>query len=143
MTSVKYITAAGLLGAGWFVVLQIPPTTRGWLYTSPAGWLFALVVASILTALWLRSYIVRANTRGEHLARAVVIPYVGTLLFLAICVLDFLVRGALGGEGLNFRDATSIVVMGFVAVSLSLYVVIPYGLLCQIVMKRVAEGKFP
>ena len=77
----KYCAAAGALGIGWFVVLLIPAVTREWLLADVFQNLGCLVVTSIIVALAARKFISSADTFGEHLVRATVIPYLGSPLW--------------------------------------------------------------
>lgn len=130
----RYGVIAALLGAGWFPVLLIPRMTRDWLLTSPWQNILCLVVASVLVAFACRRYIGRAETTRNHLARAVVIPYVGCVVFLTLWAALLWARTLLFGGLANAHDTMSLYIMGFTAVTLSCYVAIPYGLLCQRVM---------
>jgi hypothetical protein len=138
---VKYCVTAGGLGAGWFVVLLIPGITREWLLENPGQNLAGLVASSVLVALWCRRYIGRAETLGEHLLRAIVIPYLGCVVFLSLWAALFWARTLLFGGLASLYDTLSLYAIGMVAVTVSFYVVIPYGLWCQHVMSRAAFRK--
>jgi hypothetical protein len=80
----KYCAAAAALGCGWFVVLLVPSVTREWLLADIFQNLGCLVIASIIIAVAARKFISSADSFGEHLLRATVIPYLGCLLYLTL-----------------------------------------------------------
>jgi hypothetical protein len=135
----KYASAAALLGAGWFVVLLLPTTTRGWLLEEAPRNLALLVVASVVVALAFRRFIAGADTFGSQLARAVILPYVGCLVYLGLVAAWIWVEDLLFGGLANLHDTLSLFVMGLTAAALSFLVVVPYGLLCQYVMSAAAN----
>jgi len=132
----KYFLTAGALGLGWFVVLLIPSTTREWLLENAFQNLLYLIIASILTALVGRKYINRAETFWGYVARAALMPYLGCILFLTIWNLIFWFETLIFGGLANAHDTFSLYYMGLISVTVSLYVVIPYGLFCQYTMQR-------
>jgi hypothetical protein len=136
----KYCTAAAALGIGWFVVLLLPTVTREWLLGDTFQNLGCLVVASVIVALMCRKFIRSADTFGNHLLRAAVVPYVGCFVYLSLWVGLLWTRSFLYGGLANVHDTLSLYVMGLTAAAVSFFVVIPYGLLCQYVMKSVAEA---
>jgi hypothetical protein len=136
----KYCAAAAALGIGWFVVLLLPTVTREWLLGDTFQNLGCLVVASVIVALMCRKFIRSADTFGNHLLRAAVVPYVGCFVYLSLWVGLLWTRSFLYGGLANVHDTLSLYVMGLTAAAVSFFVVIPYGLLCQYVMKSVAEA---
>ncbi len=137
----RYCSTAGALGVGWFVVLLLSGITREWLLSNIWQNLACLVVASILVALVCREFIGRAETLGEQLLRAVVIPYLGCLVFLSLSAALLWARTFMFGGLANLHDTLSLYVMGMTAAAVSFFVVIPYGLLCQYVMSSAIESR--
>ncbi|MCE3241442.1 MAG: hypothetical protein K0Q83_1949 [Deltaproteobacteria bacterium] len=135
----KYCAAAAALGIGWFVVLLIPAVTREWLLADVFQNLGCLVVASIIVALAARKSISSADTFGEHLLRATVIPYLGGLVYISLSVGLIWLQTVLYGGLANLHDTLSLYVMGLSAAAVSFFVVIPYGLLCQYAMSSVSN----
>ena len=135
----KYCAAAGALGIGWFVVLLIPAVTREWLLADVFQNLGCLVVTSIIVALAARKFISSADTFGEHLVRATVIPYLGSLVYLSLSAGLIWLNTFLYGGLANLHDTLSLYVMGLSAAAVSFFVVIPFGLLCQYTMSSVSN----
>ena len=134
----KYFLTAGALGLGWFVVLLIPSITREWLLENSFQNLLYLIIASVLTALIGRKYIDRAENLGGYFWRAVLMPYLGCILFLTIWNLIFWTKTLIFGGLANAHDTWSLYVMGLTAVTFSLYVVVPYGFFCQYTMQKIS-----
>ena len=137
----RYCSTAGGLGVGWFVVLLIPGMTREWLLADRWQSLACLVASSVLVAVAFRRFIGGAATLGEHLVRAAVVPYLGCLVFLSLWAALLWARTLLYGGLANLHDTLSLYVMGMTAATLSFFVVIPYGLLCQYVMSSVPYSR--
>jgi len=135
----KYCAAAAALGIGWFVVLLIPAVTREWLLADVFQNLGCLVVTSIIVALAARKFISSADTFGEHLVRATVIPYLGSLVYLSLSAGLIWLNTFLYGGLANLHDTLSLYVMGLSAAAVSFFVVIPFGLLCQYAMSSVSN----
>lgn len=135
----RYFMASALLGAGWFLVLLLPSWTRAWLLGDRRQILpnaALLVVSSVIVAWVFRGYISRASEFKEDLSRALVLPYAGCLIYLtlwnAVSWIHYFVRG-----GLNSVYETLILYPWGLGYALAAcFVVIPYGLFCQHVMKR-------
>jgi hypothetical protein len=136
----RYCLTAGLLGAGWFVVLMVPRITREWLLGDVWRNLISLVIASVLVAILCRRPIGRAETFGDHLVRAALVPYLGCFTFLSLWAALFWTQSLLFGGLANAHDTVSLYAMGMTAAALSFFVVIPYGLLCQYVMHGVLHS---
>ena len=134
----KYFLTAGALGLGWFVVLLIPSITRNWLADNTLLNLVFLIIASVLIARLGRKYIGRAETFGGHFWRAALLPYLGTIIFLTLWNVQIWGKTVLFGGLANLHDTFSLYYMGLISVTVSLYVVIPYGLFCQYTMQRVS-----
>ncbi len=135
----KYCALAAALGIGWFVVLLIPSVTREWLLADVFQNLGCLVVASIIVALAARKFISSADTFGEHLLRAAVIPYLGCLVYISLSAGLLWIQTFLYGGLANVHETLSLYVMGLSAAAVSFFVVIPYGLLCQYAMRSVSQ----
>ena len=137
----RYCSTAAALGCGWFLVLLIPRMTRDWLLANGLRNLGCLVVASVIVAVACRGFIARADTWGAHLVRAIVLPYVGCILFLSLFAAMLWAQSILYGGLANLHDTVSLYVMGLTATTVSFFVVIPYGLLCQYVMNSVSTSR--
>ena len=134
----KYCAAAGALGCGWFVVLLVPTVTREWLLADVFKNLGCLVVASIIVSLAARKFISSAETFGQHLMRATVIPYLGCLVYISLSAGLLWLQSVLYGGLANVHDTLSLYVMGLTAAAVGFFVVIPYGLFCQYVMRLIS-----
>jgi hypothetical protein len=137
----KYCAAAAALGIGWFVVLLLPPLTREWLLADILQNLGCLLAASVIIAVMARKFISSADTFGKDLVRATVVPYLGCLVYLSLSAALLWIRTFLYGGLANVHDTLSLYVMGLTAAGVSFFVVIPYGLLCQYVMKTISRGE--
>ena len=141
--SLKYCATAAALGIGWFVVLLLPGMTREWLLASAFQNLACLVAASVIVALLCRRFIQGADTLGGDVLRAAVIPYLGCLVYLTLWAALLWMRSVIFGGLANLHDTLSLYVMGLTAAAVSFFVVIPYGLFCQYVMKSISnEGRY-
>jgi hypothetical protein len=80
-----------------------------------------------------------AESLAAHFVRGALLPYLGCLVYLALCAAVMAARGALGGEGIDAHDTLALFASGFTAAAVSFFVVVPYGLFCQYVMKAVSE----
>ncbi len=134
----RYGLTAAALGVGWFIFLLVPRITREFLLADSLPNLAWLIVASVIVALACRRFIDRADTLGDHLLRAAVIPYLGCVVFLTLVAASLWARSFLFGGLANLHDTASLYVMGLTATTLSLFVVVPYGLLCQYVMNSIS-----
>ena len=130
----RYSVTAALLGAGWFVVLLIPRITRTWLLEDVWTNLACLIITSVAVSVLCRRTIERAETTGDHLIRAALIPYLGCLVFLSLWTAIHWGQTLLYGGLANLHDTMSLYLMGMTAALLSCFIVVPYGLLCQYVM---------
>ena len=137
----KYCAAAGALGIRWLVVLLIPSVTREWLLADGFKNLGCLSVASIIVAFAARKFISSADSFSEHLLRAAVIPYLGCLVYLSLSAGLIWLHTFLYGGLANLHDTLSLYVMGFTAAAVAFVVVIPYGVLCQYVMRSVSNNR--
>ena len=138
MKALWYFVTSALLGAGWFVVLLIPTWTRQWFLGDRRliGWHIAiLALASMLVAWIFRSYIGGADGAREHLKRALLLPYVGCLIYLALWNALSLIRAIAHGWSPEFHDMLVLFPWGLGSALAACFVVIPYGLLCQTVMR--------
>jgi hypothetical protein len=133
----KYFLTAGALGLGWFVVLLIPSMTRQWLVEDVFLNIVFLIIASVLVAILSRKYISRSESMGGNFIRAMLLPYLGTILFLTMWNLVSWGKTWLFGGLANLHDTFSLYYMGLISVTVSLYVVIPYGIFCQYTMQRI------
>jgi hypothetical protein len=99
------------------------------------------MLASVLVAELCRRYIGNADTLGEHLVRATLLPYLGCLMFLTFVAALMWARTLWFGGLANLHDTLSLYGMGLLAAVLSCLVVVPYGLLCQYVMSAAARSR--
>ena len=114
----RYGFTAAALGVGWFFVLLIPRITREWLLGDVLQNLACLMVASVIVALVCREFIDRAETLGAHMVRAVVIPYLGCIVFLSLAAAMLWARSIWYGGLANLHDTVSLYVMGLTATTL-------------------------
>jgi len=136
---VRYHLTAAALGAGWFPVLLVPGMTREYLTSDPWWNVAFLVAASVIVAAALRGYIGRASGLGAHLLRAATVPYAGCLVFLCLSAALLWARTLVFGGLANLHDTLSLFAMGMTAAVLCCLVVVPYGLVCQVVMAALAR----
>ena len=139
----KYYSIAGALGLGWLAALLLVPTTRDVLignrdnYNSIALNALLLVLTGLIVAWVFRRFITSARSWKGDLLRAVVLPYAGCLIYLTLLILTSWAEGLLAGRGFHWH-LLALYYWGFLFALAAFLVVIPYGLLCQYVMRRVA-----
>lgn len=134
-----YYVLAAILGAGWYLVLLLPPWTRAWLTGEPrtAGWSIAeLMLTSVIVAALFRRTIQTSHTWGAHMVRALTIPYAGCLVYLTVWNAGVWARTLLFGGLANLHDTMAVYVWGTRDALFSCFVVVPYGLVCQVVLKE-------
>ena len=134
-----YLGVAGLLGLGWFAVLLVPSWTRQWLLADRgfmAGNIALLVATSMVVAWYFRGAIGSARRFGAQLARAVLLPFVGCVIYLTLWNGYAWARDRAGGAPGNLHDSLVLYYWGLQSAVVASFVTIPYGLVCQIVMKR-------
>jgi hypothetical protein len=135
----RYAALAALLGAGWFPVLLLPYLTREWLLKEPLRNILLLALASVIVALAFRHFIARASSLWSHFKRAILLPYLGCLVFLTLTAGVIWAEHFLYGNLADLHDTLSLYYMGFVSAVTGCGVVVPYGLVCQFVMNRAAN----
>ena len=143
MKALRYFVTAALLGAGWFVVLLIPPWTRQWFLGArrAIGWHIALLtLASVLVAWIFRSYIGGASGTGQHLKRALLLPYAGCFIYLVLWNVLTCIQATSYGWPLEIHDMLVLFPWGLSFALAAFFVVIPYGLLCQYVMVNTLDA---
>jgi hypothetical protein len=126
-------------GCGWFVILLVRALPGNGFWLTFLQNLGCLVVASIIVALAARTLISSADSFGEYLLRAAVIPYLGCLVYLSLSAGLLWLQTFLYGGLANVHDTLSLYVMGLSAAAISFFVVIPYGLLCQYAMSLLSN----
>jgi hypothetical protein len=140
----KYHSTAAVLGIGWFLVLLIPEGTRGWLLKFIQGLapyhLSVLVLSSVIVAFIFRRAIVAANIILKHLTCGCVIPYVGCIVYLTIITV-FLYERKLSVR--DVHDALGIYLFGIIFALRSFFVVLPFGIVSQYIMNKVAASANP
>jgi hypothetical protein len=137
----RYYATAGILSLGWLGVLMIPGWTRAWFIGTESSWAWNalfLIGTGLMLAKWFRSPIGRARTFSEHLHMAIVVPYIGSMAYLTIYNIWIWVHHWLFGGLATIHDTMSLYVLGFSAAVMAFFVIIPYGLLCQWLMNKVA-----
>jgi hypothetical protein len=136
---IVYYTLAAILGAGWFLVLLVPPWTRAWLTgeSRMAGWSFAeMVLTSVIVAGVFRRAIRTSHTWRSHLVRALTIPYAGCLIYLTVWNAGVWARTLFLGGLANLHDSLAVYAWGTGYALIACFVVVPYGLVCQVVLKE-------
>ena len=135
----RYLTIAWGLGAGWFVIFLLPAWTRNYLLYE-TGWNIAfLMLSSAITAIVFRRFVSRARTFGQHLIRAITIPYVGCVFYLTFCVGKMLIHAGVLGQSVNLREVAVFYYWGILSAVFAFPLVIIFGLVCQYVMHWAAS----
>lgn len=136
-----YYPIAALLSAGWFVVMLIPANSRGWLLED-GKWhlhILFLMIAGTLVALLFRQFILSADSVKDRILRAFILPLCGSFIYLLLVVGSWWARQMVYGGLTNLHDSLSAIYMGLIGTIFSFYVVIPYGMFCQIVLEWVVK----
>lgn len=136
-----YYTAASILGAGWLLVLLIPRMTGQWIRVGPQWSVAPLILGSILTAHLFRNWISRARTTREQLLRALVIPYAGCLIYLTLLNVFIEAENLRIGAHITAHNSIARYVWGSFSAIVGFYIVIPYGLVCQLVLNRICKNE--
>jgi len=143
-----YCGTAVVMGLVWYAALLVAPATRGFLLKSWSNWSHSLIVwrvesvpllclASFGVATTWRRWIVQA--RGwQHLFLGVVLPFYGCVLFLCGVIVVSHVEFA-QPFGIVHPENLGTLFWGLVTAMTSAHVVIPMGLLSQLVMHRVGH----
>lgn len=139
----QYDSSAALLSAGWCVVLLLPGMTREWLLGGASIYLHlaALIFAGILISRLLKPFILSAESFGQRLWRAFILPLAGAATYLLLIIASLWIRQLWDGGLMNIHDSVALFVQGIVATLVSFYVVVPYGLVCQFVLERVGRAR--
>ena len=122
-------------------MLLIPSLSRGWLLEG-GRWtlhLTMLVIAGVVIAHLFRGFILSADGFTDRLLRSVVLPLVGCVVYLSLVVAYWWAQYFLFGGLTNMHDSLSVLINGLLATILGFYVVVPYGMICQIALERVVE----
>lgn len=132
----SYYLVAAALGSGWFVVLLVPEMTGNWLRESP-GWSIApLILGSVLTAHFFRKWILGAERFRDQILRAVILPYLGCLIYITLLNLSFAGYALISSSRLNVHNGLVLYYWGPLSAIFGFYVIVPYGLVCQLVLNR-------
>ena len=134
-----YYLLAAVLGAGWFLVLLIPTWTRSWLIGEPRmiGWTMGeMVVTSVIVAAIFKRAIQLSDSWGAHILRSLTIPYAGSFVYLTVWNARVWTRTLLFGGLANLHDTMAVYYWGMCYAVVACFVVVPYGLLCQVVLKE-------
>jgi hypothetical protein len=135
---VLYYLAASALGLGWMVVLSVPKLTGDFIRLSPRWNVGSLLVGSIVVAFFFKRWITKRGGLGDQVGRGIVITYVGCLVYLTLVNLAFEAETLrFGGEGL--REWLSRYYWGTIAAVWAFYIVIPYGVSCQLALNRISR----
>lgn len=135
----RYYVTATALGAGWFIVLLIPAWTRQWLLGDRqiVAWHVAgLALSSFLVAYAFKRWIGTADSFASHLRRAAILPYAGCLAYLTLFNIFIWLKQIFVGGLTNLYETLILYPWGLSYALIACFVVIPYGLLCQILMSR-------
>jgi len=139
---IRYFAVAALLGLGWFPVLLVPRWTRDWLLGERGllPWNLAfLALTSVIVAGAFRGAIERASGLAGHLRRAVLLPLAGCVIYLTIWDLYAWIRQLVFGGLMSGYETLILYLWGLASTLAACFVVVPYGLLCQYVMKGALE----
>ena len=139
---IVYYMLAAILGAGWFLVLLVPPWTRQWLIGEPrmVGWTMGeMMLTSVIVAATFRRAIQTSDTWGAHVLRALTIPYAGCLIYLTVWNLRVWARTLLFGGLANLHDSIAVYYWGTFYALIACFVVVPYGLVCQVALKELLD----
>jgi len=140
-----YFTVSALLGLGWFPVLLVPSWTRRWLIEDRrmiSGNMALLVVTSVTVAWLFRGYIERTTTFMDHLWRGFVLPYVGCVIYLTLWNALSWIRSLIFGDRINVHEALILYPWGLSYALMACFVVIPYGVFCQHVMREALDKEW-
>jgi glycopeptide antibiotics resistance protein len=134
-----YYLAATALGAGWMLVLSVPNMTRKFIPLSPRWNVASLIIGSIVIAYVFKSWISRRGGLGAQVGRAIVITYVGCVVYLTLVSLFFEAESLRFGVTESFRDWLPRYFWGTISAVCAFYVVVPYGVFCQLVLNRISR----
>lgn len=134
-----YYLAASALGAGWMLVLAVPKLTGGFIQLSPRWNVASLIIASIIVAYLFRSWISKPGSPGAQVGRAMVITYAGCVVYLTLFNLVSEAESLRFGATEGFRDWLSRYLWGTIAALCACYVVVPYGIFCQLALNRISR----
>ena len=131
---IRYLATAGGLGLGWYLVLQVPSTTRGFLAgIGQVTSALLLCLVSILVATVLRRFIANAD---NDLWLTVVGPYSGAVLFGLATAVTLWVRN--GFRSLNYFDLFVLLpYWSLLAAMWCSLLVLPLGYVAQRIMRWV------
>ena len=136
---IRYYVTAAVLGAGWFIVLLIPPWIRQWLLgdRQVLAWHVAgLALASLVIAHTFKRWIGSADSFASHLQRGALLPYAGCLVYLTLFNIVIWLRQLFVGGLANLYETFILYPWGLSYALIAGFVVIPYGFLSQILMAR-------
>ncbi len=142
----RFYATALTLGFGWFAVLLIPQSTRGWILGGGGGPgailanLSAVPISSLLTAFIFRSWIASARSLGGNVLRAISLPYAGCLIYLSFYnvyagSVDYVNVGRI-----NVHDSFVLYYWGLMYTALASYVIVPYSFFCQWILNRICRS---
>lgn len=133
----KYYGVAAALGVGWFAILLVLPWMREILLSMiPLQILFFILTSLILARVFYR-FITSAKSVPGDLLRAVVLPYVGCIIYLSLLACLWLIS-PLSGQAIDWHAVLGLYYWGFRFALFGFFVIIPLGLISQYIMRRAA-----
>ena len=146
----KYFVSAGTLGVIWFLVLLIPLATREVLLPQETRTLeflavrvFLVAVTSVILAVAFKRFIVRTQDVWLSSLVSLVLPLVGTLIFVLVEFLTLLSRENLlrvGWEQLMQILFVRLIMSVPIGIHYAFYVMVPMGFISQYVMNRAGRS---
>lgn len=153
---VRYLVTALLLGVVWFVGLLAAPSTAGFL-SVPEWWNFKLqwyellpimCVSSLVLALAFRRWIVKKQSLLRRLLLGTLLPFAGATIFIWLTILYACSTGRVESTSNMYPPAVELAALMFFTALYGLlyalwafYVVIPIGLVSQLLMERTGRGE--
>ncbi len=134
-----YYLAASALGAGWAAILSVPGLTGQWIRLLPNWNVALLILASIVVARLFKNWISEGGSVGSQVGRAIVITYVGCVVYLTFLNLLLEVQSLRFGAAEGLRDWLGRYYWGTIAAVYASYVVVPFGIFCQLALNRISR----
>ena len=152
----RYLVAALLLGGLWFVGLLAAPSTAGFL-SVPEWWNFKLhwyellpimCLSSLALSLVFRRWIVKKQSLLGRLLLGTLLPFAGAIIFIWFTILYACFTGRVEFTSNMYPPIVELAALMFFTALYGLlyalwafYVVIPMGLVSQLVMERSGRGE--
>jgi hypothetical protein len=123
------------------LVLLIPDVSGHFILAEPRWNVASLVSGSLVIAYLFRAWIAAPGTFSEQVGKAIVITYAGCFVYLTVLNLSLTaVESFRFGATARLQDWLSRYFWGMLAALSAFYVVIPYGVVCQLVMNRISRA---